>query len=369
MKNPDCIVIGGGLIGMLTARELALNGLNVRLFDRGTLGRECSWAGGGILSPLYPWNELVLLRDMIRWSQKTYPDLAGDLYAETDIDPEWQQSGLLVLESNEHDKVITWARANNVTIEFIDGDRISQLEPGLTGGPCTALWVPHIAQIRNPRLIAALRLNLQRLGVAISEHSEIMKIEIAQQRVRAIKTARQTYSANAVVIACGAWSNQLLAHLEYQLAVRPMRGQIICYKVSPDYLQHILLKDGIYLIPRKDGHVLAGSTVEDVGFDKYTTPKARHMLAGAAQAMLPGIRDFQVVHHWAGLRPGTPDGVPYICAYPGVEGLFLNTGHHRAGIMLAPASARLLTDIILSRKSIFRRQDFQLRIDARIMAG
>ena len=364
----DCIVVGGGLVGMLTARELALNGLQVRLFERGILGSECSWAGGGILSPLYPWHESCVLRELIHWSQKCYPDLAGELYAETGIDPEWQQSGMLVLESNEQDKAMEWAKKNHVPIEIITSDQLPRLEPGITGCPTSALFLPEITQVRTPRLIAALRLSLQKLGVVISEHSEITEVEIVRQKVHAVKTLQQTFHAEVVVIACGAWSNQLLERLGQQIIIRPVRGQMICYQAIPGYLQHILLNNGIYLIPRKDGHILAGSTVEDVGYDKDTTVEARYMLTSAVQAMLPGINDYPLLHHWAGLRPGTPDGIPYICAYPGLEGLYLNTGHYRSGIMLAPASARLLTDIILTRQTVFSWQDFQLQADIRTLA-
>ena len=358
MKSSDCIVIGGGIIGMLTARELALNGLQVRLFERGRVGQECSWAGGGILSSLYPWRASAALSEMSRWSQSYYPELIESLLGETGIDPEWQLSGLLVLENHEQKEAMAWAQKNNVSIEYINTNRLADLEPELKEYVDNAIWLPDVAQIRNPRLIAAVKKNILKLGIDLIEHTEVTGLNIKNEKLQAIESSAGLYTAAYTVIACGAWSRQLIR----QLPVFPVRGQMLCLKTAPGYLQHILLRSGVYLIPRKDGHLLLGSTLEEVGYNKETTQAARHHLRHVAEAILPALNCLEVIHQWSGLRPGTRDGNPFICAYPGIEGLFLNTGHHRYGILLAPASARLLTDIILNRQSFIAADMFQYRV-------
>ncbi len=329
--NPDCIIIGGGLIGLMTARELNHSGLKVAVFDSGTTGTECSWAGGGILSPLYPWREPVASNALAALSQGLYPDLAVDLAAGTGIDPEWVQSGIRVLAVEDWQQAISWAQEQGIVCEVVNASN--------------ALWFPATAQIRSPRLLSALKASLIGHGVVIYEQTRVQQIRSRRGRVEGIDTEKGHFNAELVIIASGAWTSSLVP----DIPVRPVRGQMLCYQAPKDYLSHIILKDGIYLIPRKDGHILAGSTVEEAGFDKNITQDARADLSNAAEVMLPGINRFPIVGHWAGLRPAPHSSLPYICAYPGIEGLYLNTGHHRNGILFAPGSARLLADQILAR--------------------
>ncbi|MEE9552541.1 MAG: glycine oxidase ThiO [Gammaproteobacteria bacterium] len=363
----DCIVIGGGVIGMLTARELAHSGVRVKLFDRGALGQECSWAGGGILSPLCPWRVTAGLSELARWSQAYFPELIETLQAETGIDPEWQRCGMLVLTPDDLDNAISWSKAQGIPVELLASDALFRLEPALKQGQYNALCLPDIAQIRNPRLIDAIKQSLRQLGVELFEHTGVQGISAAGQKLCAIETAAGTFACDFAVIACGAWSSQLTRDFGSQLSVTPVRGQMICYRATPGYLQHILIKDDSYVIPRKDGHLLVGSTLEDAGFDKGTTTEARQQLESVAASFLPDIKHFPFVRHWSGLRPKTPTGIPYIGPYPGVEGLFLNTGHYRNGVLLAPGSARLLADIMLNRQTIVVADNFQFHREEQLV--
>ena len=342
----DCIVIGGGIVGMLTARELVLEGLSVTLVERGQLGQECSWAGGGILAPLNLQSIGDDLFQLINWSQMLYPQLVEILLNDTGIDPEWQQSGLLILDPKDKDISTDWVDEKGINVEPLNHERLIQFEPVLGSYCKEALWLPDVAQIRNPRLIMAVKIHLQQLGVTILEHTEVMPINNHKQKLTTIETTRGNYSADHIIIASGAWSGQLLE----QLPVRPVRGQMLCYQGPPDYLKHIVLKDGTYVIPRKDGRLLIGSTLEEAGFDKGTTSSAKDEMLKVVTEFLPDIDNFTFEHHWSGLRPRTPGGLPYIGPYPGVDGLYLNTGHYRLGLLLAPASARFLADIMLNKK-------------------
>lgn len=345
----DCLIIGGGLIGMLTARTLARAGLEVRLVERGAIGRESSWAGGGILSPLCPWAMPEAVTRLAEIGQRDYPALAASLRDETGIDPEWTRSGMLLLDTGDEAVARRWANRQGMRLEVLEGaSRIAAIEPHCRGAS-RAVWLPDVAQVRNPRLLRALALSLDGLGIEVSRHTAVRRIIHRHGRVTGVETADGVIAADRVVIAGGAWSGGLLAELGIASDIRPVRGQMLLYRARPGLLRHIVLDRGHYLIPRRDGLILAGSTLEETGFDKSTTAAARSELARLAETLLPPLVGRPIVKHWAGLRPGTPDGIPRIGPVPGVEGLYVNAGHYRNGVLLAPASATLLSEILLDQ--------------------
>jgi glycine oxidase len=347
----DCLVIGGGLIGMMTAHFLVREGMSVCLLERGETCRESSWAGGGIISPLVPWQYPEAVSTLVQWSQHYYPGLAGELLEETGIDVEWLQSGLLMPAIAAEQSILEWAGRHGCALRTVAASELHDLEPGLGLAVREAVLLPDVAQIRNPRLGAAMHASLSARGVMIQEHTEVSGFHAAGRRLHGVSTSRGDYTAACIVLAGGAWSAPLLARLGISLPVKPVKGQMIQYQAPPGLLRHIVLYLDHYLIPRRDGLLLAGSTLEDVGYDKSTTADAREMLMRLAVELVPELGNCEVVRHWAGLRPGVSDGVPYIGPLPGFDGLFINTGHFRNGVVMAPASARLLTDLVLGRAS------------------
>ncbi len=347
-STPDCLIVGGGLIGMLTARTLHRCGLRVCVLERGHAGGESSWAGGGILSPLYPWRYPQAVNVLATWSRQVYPQLAEDLAATTGIDPEWTPSGLLILEDGEEKPAHTWAQEWQEALEVVDEVCCRELEPAVGAVPDRSLWLPAVAQIRNPRLLRALRAELRSTaGIELLEGVEVVQISYRNAHVEGVSTAAgDRYRAPNVVVAGGAWSGTLLARLGVRLPVYPVRGQMLLYRAQPTLVRHIILSQGRYVIPRRDGYILVGSSVEEVGFDRSITSTVREDLQAAAARMIPALAEQPLVRQWAGLRPGAPAGIPYIGAVPGIAGLYVNCGHFRNGVVLGPASARLLADLL-----------------------
>lgn len=357
------VIIGAGVMGLMTARELAKAHCDVVLLERMKVGQEASWAGGGIVSPLYPWRYSAPVTALASAAQLAYPALADELVLETGIDPEFTRSGLLMLDAEDARDAEAWAAINQHMLLPWPASYLQQRLPGLASHWRGGLWMPEIANIRNPRLLKALRRSLEMMRVVIHEQVEIVRWhKEASGRVMAVSTedGRQ-FDADVFVICSGAWSRQVLdAYGGQGVSVRPVRGQMLLYKLAPGELPCIVMAEGRYVIPRRDGHVLCGSTLEEAGFDKSTTMQARRSLMASAGRLWPALMGREPLAHWAGLRPGAPNGIPFIGPVPDSENLWMNAGQFRNGLVLAPASARLLADQLLGRETGLDARPYQL---------
>ncbi len=357
MEDP-VIVIGAGVIGLLTARELVLAGRDVVVLEKGRAGQESSWAGGGILSPLYPWRYPESVNCIAEYGQAAYPDLLAELKDTGDF--QWEKTGMLVLDSGEIDEALAWAEKKpQRRLEPVARHRAESIQPGLRGAGQQALWMPEIAHVRNPRLLKVLMPYLRQKGVEFRENVSVNRIGRAASGL-VLDTTAGSLSANTVVVCAGAWSGELLKSTGIRLPIEPVKGQMLVFEPAPALVKPMVMREGRYLIPRRDGRILIGSTLEYRGYDKITTQQARQALRQSAIDMVPAIAKLKVEHHWAGLRPGTPDGVPYIGEHPEIPGLYVNAGQFRNGLVMAPGSARLVTDLILGREPAFAPQPYQL---------
>lgn len=327
----DIIIIGAGAVGCLTALELRRRGASVTLLERGSLGAESSWAGGGILFPLLPWRYREEVNQLALAGARGYASLTAELHQATGIDPEYCISGMRVLPDFGGKSALDWCKAHGVKAE-LDQE---------------TLWLPEVAQVRNPRLLQALRRQLELDGVILREQVEVSGFTTTNDQVTALQTKQdETLCADRYIITAGAWSQTILGAHAANLSVNPMRGQMLLYQLARGGLEQILYREDFYLIPRRDGLILAGSTVEDVGFDKTTTQQAALELHQKAVALLPALHGQIAVKHWSGLRPGSPDNIPTIGRHPTLENLWFNTGHFRYGVTMAPASAERLADLM-----------------------
>ena len=345
--NKQVVVVGGGVIGLLTALNLAAKVERVVVCDQGEVGRESSWAGGGIVSPLYPWRYSPAVTALAHWSQAFYPQLGERLFASTGVDPEVHVTGLYWLDLEDEAEALAWAVREQRPLTAVDISAAYDAVPGLGAGFTRAIYMAGVANVRNPRLVKSLKAALAALpNVTLREHCQITGFAQQDGRISGVHTADGLLEADDVVLSAGAWSGDLLAMLGLTLPVEPVKGQMILYKCAEDFLPSMVLAKGRYAIPRRDGHILIGSTLEHAGYDKTPTGQALESLKASAVELLPGLADATPVAHWAGLRPGSPEGVPYIGPVPGHAGLWLNCGHYRNGLVLAPASCQLFVDLL-----------------------
>lgn len=359
-QTADILVIGGGIIGLLTAREFSVAGARTILIERHRVGQEASWAGGGILFPLYPWKQPETITALSLKSLDHYPQLAADLHQQTAIDTELITSGMLVCDNLVGDNALCWCTEHCVQAIQPSREQIETLIPKLKPTPGLPLWLPDVCQIRNPRLVQALRKDLTQRGVKIYENLEVERLPQAETRVVSVKTTRGNFSADRYVVTAGAWSNTLLESNRPTPSVFPVKGEMLLYKTEPGLLRHIVLSDDKYLIPRQDGHILVGSTTDYCGFQKSTTEYAQKSLHDFANILFPPLADYPIIKQWAGLRPSSPSGIPFIGNHPNIENLSFNCGHYRNGLNMAPASAQLLVDLVLNRPTSLSPENYAL---------
>lgn len=351
----DTIVIGGGAVGMFTALKFAKHSERVLLLEAGQLGGQASWAGGGILSPLTPWHEDADMLQLADYSQSLYPDIAKELVTTTGIDPEYLPSGYLILNPGDESEWRHWAAATKPRLI----NDVREFHTAFNPVENDALFLPWVAQIRNPCLIKAMQSMLSQHGVSFLEHSPVTAFDTDGSLLKTVSTKEHQYKAERFVLCAGAWLNELTLGVK-ECAIKPVRGQMLLIHAPDIELQNIVIQEDCYLIPRKDGHILIGSTVEEVGFDATTTQAAAEYLYAKAIKILPPLADYRPVKQWAGLRPRSQRGKPVIGPSLQFENVYYNVGHFRIGLTLAPASAELLWQQVFGKNTFMSPAAFQI---------
>jgi glycine oxidase len=346
-------IVGGGVVGLSLARELALRGArDIVLCDKGDLGREASWAAGGILAPQVEADGADDFFKLARASRDLYPRFAHALYDETAIDIELDQTGTLYVAFTESDEFelrqrFAWQQRSGLRVEWLDSADLRGLEPNISDEARCALRFPDDWQVENRKLVAALIAANENLGVRLFPNCEVISPRVENDRVVAVETANGSVDASVVVVCAGAWSSSLTSPMSAPVEIEPVRGQMLCFKPVSQFAHHVIYSKRGYLVPRRDGRLLAGSTSEHVGFNKRVTDEGINAIQSMAFEITPALASARLVDSWAGFRPRAFDDLPVLGPHAEIDGLFYATGHYRNGILLAPITAQILAGHIM----------------------
>lgn len=380
MRSRSCLVIGGGVVGLSLAYELSRIGWAVSIVDRGTVGREASWAGAGILPPANPSSAIHSFEQLRGLSFNLHAEWAERLRSETGIDTGYRRCGGIYLAqtAGEWASLLGFASLmteEGVLVERRSLDELAQLEPelalqrpaatGRTGTPSMSairggIVLPTECQLRNPWHLQSLITACRRQGVEILEHVSIERWAMNGDHLSELETSQGKLAADSYCVTAGAWSAQLLEPLGLALGVVPIRGQMVLLKTERALVQRIINVGPRYLVPREDGYLLVGSTEEEVGFDKRTTPDVIDDLLRFACELMPSLRSARIVQSWAGLRPGVYDGLPYLGQLPGLANVFIAAGHFRSGLYLSPGTAVVMAAVMAGEKPCIDIRPFRV---------
>lgn len=336
----DIAIIGGGIIGLTAALRLRESGASAALVDRGDFGREASWAGAGILPPGNPDRAATPFDTLRAIGSREFPRFSAELRERTGIENGYRNNGGIEFLSPDDDYAVGLWEAEGIRFERFEDHRVPS---------ATAYHLPDLAQVRNPWHLRALIARAGQSGVELRPHAGVEGWQIEEDRVAGVRLANgDLVLAKQFLVAAGPWSERLLAQLGCRVGVHPVRGQILLLKSNADESRETLLVGKRYLVPRGDGRVLVGSTEEpEAGFAKQTTPGGLAELRDFANSMVPDLVKAEVESSWAGLRPGSPDGLPFIGNVPGYRNVFAAVGHFRAGVQLSLGTAQLVTELML----------------------
>jgi glycine oxidase len=343
-------VVGAGIIGCATAWELARAGCAVTLFERATPGAEASSAAAGILAPLGDLTDTAYARLALA-SWRLFPALAEELRELTGIDVEYVTRGTIYPLMNVDDVRRTEARiAGRVDpaygIEIWDTADVRANEPALSTQVRGAMFVGADHWVNNQRLVVAYAQAAVSAGVVLRAGTSVTRVAVELGHARGVVADGELWEADAVVLAGGAWTGELIASFGARLPLEPKRGQMLALGHVPAVLSHCVHGDDVYLVPRPSGELLVGATVERVGFQRAVTAEGIAGLLSAAIELCPSLGTLPIARTWWGFRPWVPDSLPVLGPWPGVENLWIATGHFRNGILLAPITGRLMSSWI-----------------------
>jgi glycine oxidase len=353
--RPKTVVIGAGVIGLGIAWRLAQAGCPVTVYDRGAAGRGASWAAAGMLAAAVetePGEEPLLA--LTRESQRLWPDFARELETASGISVGYRDEGTIVVALTRDDAeqlrfTYQFQKGLGLDLEWLSGAEARRREPHLRPGIAAAVLSPRDHQVDNRLVARALAVAAQRAGAVVHEHCRVSEVEIGDGRARGVVTDHGREPADIVVLAAGAWSRQIGGiPAAYLPPVRPIKGQMLALRMDPaaPLLRHVIWLPNGYLVPRDDGRLIIGGTVEERGFDTSLTAGGLLALIEGAWRAVPTIEELPIAETWVGFRPGSRDDAPML-GPSGLDRLVIATGHHRNGILLTPVTAAVVSAYVL----------------------
>jgi glycine oxidase len=353
---PKVAIIGAGVIGLGIAWRLAVKGATVEVFDRGAAGSGASHAAAGMLAACCeaePGEDALVA--LGRESQARWPAFAAELLRASGVDVELRTEGTLVVALTADDQArihhhLVHQKKLGLPLEWISPAETRRREPHLAGKLAGAVWSPEDHQVDNRKLAAGLRVAAEAAGAGVREHTPVKEISLAGGRADGVILADGTkVQADVVVLAAGAWSRTIGGLTPDQRPpVRPIKGQMLSLKMDPaaPLMTHVIWAPGVYMVPRKDGRLIVGATVEEKAFDTSLTAGGLLTLLEAAWRTIPAIEELPIDEMWVGHRPGSRDDAPIVGPGP-AQGLIYATGHHRNGILLAPVTVDAVARLVL----------------------
>jgi glycine oxidase len=353
--HADVIVVGGGLMGCSVAYRLAKDGARVLVLERSIPGAEASSAAAGILGPTVESFGDALALQLGRQSRELHAELADELDELFGVDVGFRRCGVVKLAFNDEELAELDGQSSSLEIHGVRCDRwgpedIRHEEPAANPEAVGALSIAEDAQVEPKKLLSAVALGAEREGATFHSGSTVRTVNVEGGRVRGVQLGNEVLEAERVVVAAGSWTT-LIPGLPFDSeTIYPVRGQMIATHTRPPIFRRIVFGAGGYVVTRPDGRVLCGSTMERVGFERGTTFGGMADVIGRATRVAPALRSAAIEEHWSSFRPGTPDGLPLV-GETRIEGLFVASGHHRNGILLAPLTAELISDAMAGKPS------------------
>lgn len=349
----EVLIIGGGVIGLSVARELHRKGvLQITILERGRVGAEASFAAAGMLAPNAETGKLDDFFYLCNDSNELYPNFAWELSEETGVDIELERSGTIYAAFTDADmkeirQRFEWQKSAGLAVEFLNAESVRKLEPFISPDVREGLFFPNDWQVENRKLLAALTKYAAVNQIEIVENAEVTRLVSENQKIVGAETMDRKFAAKTIILATGAWTSFIKADGFLMPKVKPMRGQMIAFQTAKRLFQRVIYSPRGYLVPRLDGRILIGATVEDVGFDKEITDAGISFLRENALEIAPSLVNLNIAEKWVGLRPFAADGLPVLGAFPEVENLLIATAHYRNGILLAPLTAEIIADKVI----------------------
>jgi len=355
-NRPDTVVIGAGVIGLSLAWRLAQAGCRVRVYDKGEAGHGASWAAAGMLAATVetePGEEKLLSLTLA--SQRLWPDFTRELEAASGIEIGYRGEGTLVVALNRDDAETLrhsyeFQKGLGLELDWISAYEARRREPHLKPGLTAAVFCANDHQVDNRCLALALAEACRRARVEIHEHRPVRELILKGGRAAGIVTEAGEDRADLVVLAAGAWSRQIGGIPAARMPpVRPIKGQMMALQMDPaaPLIRHVVWAPHSYIVPRNDGRLIVGGTVEERGFDARLTAGGLLALLDGAWRAVPAIEELPIHETWVGFRPGSRDDAPML-GPSGIDGLAIATGHHRNGILLTPVSAQVMSEFVLT---------------------
>lgn len=358
----DVLIVGGGVIGLSLARELHKKGVkNITVAERGRCGQEASWAAAGMLAPHAETNRIDPFYEFCSESNTLYPEFAESLLEDTGVNIELDRAGTLYLALTEADsadlkKRFDWQRSAGLKVEHLSAAETRKAEPFVSPDVRESLYFPEDWQVDNRKLMHALERYAQFNGITLLESRRVSRLLLDDSRVTAAVTAAGPLFADKIIFATGAWTSLIeLGDNWFPVSVKPIKGQMISFHTAKRLFEHVIYSHRGYIVPRMDGRLLAGATIEDDGFGKIMTTEGAEYLQEMAAEIAPSLASLEISESWVGLRPYAPDGLPILGEIGGYKSIYTATAHYRNGILLAPLTARVMAELLLgeSRSEYF----------------